>query len=98
MTINPYELKPEEVEYLISRLTNEQREMIALLIQGKSYAEVAKIQCINIGLFRARVLSAIDRMGVKNRNQLIAVFALSIHPFHTQYQADETMLDALHVS
>lgn len=74
--MDPLILPTATLQELISHLTPRQREVVALLAQGKGDKEAGQILSISPRTLQAHVYRACDRAGVENRVQLIVVYAM----------------------
>lgn len=71
-----YELSHDEIDYRISAMTDSQREILSYLTRGKSTKAIAQILSISLPALAARISSAVDRVGLDTKSQLIALYAI----------------------
>jgi len=66
-------------------LTRRQKDVYALLMQGKSNQEIAGSLCISLSTVKMHVGSVLEKASVKNRNQLLALDRNSQQTFTTAF-------------
>jgi DNA-binding NarL/FixJ family response regulator len=66
-------------------LTRRQKDIYALLMQGKSNQEIADSLCISLSTVKMHVGSVLEKAGVKNRSQLLALGRNSQKPFTAEF-------------
>ncbi len=74
--INVFELSMVEIDYRMLRLKEKHREILLLMLKGKSNSDIASMYRIGTGGFYAWVTEACRCAGVDNKAQLIGMFAI----------------------
>ena len=70
-----FALTREEIDYRIMGLKDGEREILTLVIRGKSDQEISALLSTNVGCVRSRIAAAVDKCGAANRSQLIALYS-----------------------
>ena len=74
--LNLFEIPITNVESRISHLTDGQREVLSLMLEGKSIAEIANLLGIGRGGLDLRIKNACQQAGVNTQFQLIALYVI----------------------